>query len=175
MTWFTKWAFNNKAAVSLLVILSLAFGALSYHLIPRELFPSADQPMMTVIVMGEGADAKTMEEQVTEPIEHALGTVKGKRNIFSISADGYSKVDVVIDASTEIKEAKAEVQEIIDGLSLPEGYSKPVVSQLNVDQAPLWQIGLIVPNGITNDVLKKMEQDVVPKFQGISGISNVSV
>ena len=175
MVRFTKWALKNRAAVILLVVLSLGLGTLSYFTLPKELLPAADNPMVTVIVMGQGADAKTVEEQVTKPIEKAIGMVKGKKHVFSTSADGYTSVDISLDSSVDMDEAKVQVQEALNGLRLPEGYSAPIVSQLNLDMIPLWQIGLSFPNGITRVDMEKVENEIVPTFQGISGVANVVV
>ena len=40
---------------------------------------------------------------------------------------------------------------------------------------PLWQIGLSFPNGINREDMEKIENEIVPTFQGISGVANVSV
>ncbi|PWA11212.1 AcrB/AcrD/AcrF family protein [Pueribacillus theae] len=171
----TKWALHNRAAVVLLIVLSLGLGSLSYFTLPKEFMPAANNPMVTVIVIGEGTDADTISEQVTKPIEKAVGSVKGKKNVFSSSADGHATVDIFLDSSVDIKEAKIQVQEAVNALQLPEGYSKPIVSQLNLDMIPLWQIGVSFPNGITREAMEKIENEIVPKFQGISGVANVSV
>lgn len=175
MTWLTKWAFNNKAAIILLVILTLSLGVMSYFLLPKEFLPSADNPMVTVIVTGQGTDADTVSRQVTEPVEKAVASVKGKKNVFSVSGDGFSKVDIVLDSSADIKEAKAQVQEAVNTLPLPEGFAKPVISQLNFDMIPLWQVGVTLPGGTTGQNMEKVEKDVIPRFQGISGIADVKV
>ena len=122
MIWFTNWALRNRAAVILMIVLSLGLGALSYFTLPKEFLPAANNPMVTVIVMGQGTDADTMVDQVTRPIEKAIGSVKGKKHVFSTSADGYTSVDISLDPSVDMKEAKAQVQEAVSGLQLPEGY-----------------------------------------------------
>lgn len=175
MIWFTNWAMKNRAAVILIIVLSLGLGAFSYFTLPKEFMPAADNPAVTVIVMGNNTDADTIAEQVTKPIEKAVGAVKGKKHVFSTSADGFTSVDIILDSAVDMKEAKTQVQEAVNGIQLPEGYSKPIVSQLNLDMIPLWQIGLSFPNGVTREAMEKVENEVVPKFQGISGVANVSV
>src|SRR5690625_5300965 len=104
MIWFTKWALKNRAAVILMTVLILGLGTLSYFLLPKEFMPSANNPAVTVIVMGQGTDADTMAEQVTKPIEKAVGAVKGKKHIFSTSADGYTSIDILLDPAIDMKE-----------------------------------------------------------------------
>ena len=60
-------------------------------------------------------------------------------------------------------------------MHLPEVYSSPIVSQFNFDMIPLWQIGLSFPNGIAREDMEKVENEVVPTFQGIAGVANVVV
>ncbi|MBS4209024.1 efflux RND transporter permease subunit [Bacillus sp. FJAT-50079] len=175
MIGITKWGLRNKAAVILMIVLTLGLGVLSYFTLPKEFMPSANNPVVTVIVIGQGTDADTMSEQVTKPIEKAIGSVKGKKHVFSTSADGYTSVDITLDSAIDVKEAKVQVQEAMDGLQLPEGYSKPIISQLNLDMIPLWQIGLSFPNGIQREDMEKIENEIVPMFQGVSGVANVSV
>ena len=66
MSFITKWAFGNKAAVSLMTILILVIGVVSYFRLPMEFLPTADNPQVTIISMGQGTDSKTMETEVTE-------------------------------------------------------------------------------------------------------------
>lgn len=175
MIWFTKWALRNRAAVILMTVLALGLGTLSYFTLPKEFLPAANNPAVTVIVMGQGTDADTMAEQVTKPIEKAIGSVKGKKHVFSTSADGYSSIDITLDPSIDMKEAKAQVQEALNGIEIPERYSKPIVSQLNLDMIPLWQVGISFPKGINREDMETVENEIVPMFQGITGISDVLV
>ncbi|MFD1708786.1 efflux RND transporter permease subunit [Siminovitchia sediminis] len=175
MIWFTKWALKNRAAVILMTVLVLGLGTLSYFTLPKEFMPAANNPAVTVIVMGQGTDADTMTEQVTKPIEKAIGSVKGKTNVFSTSADGYTSIDIILDPTVDTKEAKTQVQEVLAGVELPEGYSKPIVSQLNLDMIPLWQIGISFPKGLDRENMETIENEIIPTFQGISGISDVLV
>jgi multidrug efflux pump subunit AcrB len=65
MTWFTKWSFQNKAAVSLTTVLVLVIGIVSYFTLPMEFLPTADNPQVTVVVLGQGTEVETMADSVT--------------------------------------------------------------------------------------------------------------
>ncbi|ANE45701.1 multidrug transporter AcrB [Paenibacillus swuensis] len=173
MTWLTKWAFGNKAAVGLLVVMALAVGLMSYTSLPMELMPEADNPQVTITALGPGQDAKSMEKNVTEPIENAVGLIKGKTAMFSTSGDGYAKVDLNFDAKTDMKEATAEVQKAVDALRLPEGVMKPFVIQFNTSMIPVSQITIAFDDGITDNNVKTAEETIIPALQKIKGVSNV--
>ncbi len=88
---FTKWAFKNKSAVSLMTILVLAIGIVSYFRLPMEFLPSADNPQVTIISMGHGTDSKTMEAGVTTPIEQAVTGIKGKSQYILLLVTDFRK------------------------------------------------------------------------------------
>jgi multidrug efflux pump subunit AcrB len=173
MSWFTKWAFKNKAAVSIMSILMLIMGLISYLTLPMEFLPSADQPLVTVVVMGQGTDSKTMESDVTSPIESSLSGVKGKTNIFSTTGDGYSKIDISYDSKTDMKAAKQEVQDALSKVQLPQNVSKPTVVQLNTSMISIAEIALTFKDGLTPQNLDLAQKKIIPSYKDIKGIGSL--
>ena len=53
-----------------------------------EFLPSADNPQVSIITIGQVADSKTMEDEVTSPIERAVRGIKGKSSIYSTTGEG---------------------------------------------------------------------------------------
>lgn len=175
MTWFTKWSFKNKAAVGLLVVIALALGAMSYFMLPMEFLPEADNPQVTVTVIGPGQDARSMESNVTKPIEQAVAFVKGKKETFSTSGDGYAQVNLFFDSKTNMKEAAQEVQKSIDPLVFPEGVMRPFVIQLNTSMIPIAQITIGFEDGLTDRNIEIAEKDIVGTLQKVKGVAAVAL
>jgi multidrug efflux pump subunit AcrB len=173
MSWFTKWAFRNKAAVTIMSILILVMGVISYYTLPMEFLPAADNPQVTVIVMGQGTDSKTMEDQVTVPLENAVAGVKGKKNIFSTTGDGFSKIDIFYESGISMKDAKQEVQESIAPVQLPTNVSKPIVVLLNTSMIPISQIAITFDEGLTAENIDFAKQKILPYFKDVDGVANV--
>ncbi|MGJ7910190.1 efflux RND transporter permease subunit [Neobacillus sp. LXY-1] len=173
MSRITKWALGNRAAISLMTVLVLLMGIVSYFTLPMEFLPSADNPQVSVVVMGQGTDSKTMETEVTKPIETAVAGVKGKKNIFSTTGDGYSKIDINFDSKTDMKEAKQEVQESISTLSLPTNVSKPTIVQLNTSMIPIADVAVTFKDGLTPENLKLAQEKIIPHFKDIKGIASI--
>lgn len=171
----TKWAFRNKAAIIVSVVLVLMLGLYSYFTLPKELLPIADEPTVTVTVMGNGFDAATLLDQVTKPIEQAVGSVKGKTEVLSTSTDGYTTVTINFDSKTNMKDAKTEVQDAISGITLPQGVSRPVISQLNTSEIPIADVALTFANGVTQQNIDTVKNKIVPMFQDIPGVANAGV
>lgn len=173
MTWFTRWAFGNKAAVFFMVVLILGTGIFSYFKLPMEFLPSADFPQISVTVVGQGFDAKSMLDNATTPIEKAVSSVTGKKEVFSTSADGFVKIDLTFDSKIKMKDAQASVQEAISSIVLPAGMSKPFVVRLNTSMIPLSMLSLSFKDGITKANMELTEQKIVPEFEKIKGLASV--
>ncbi|OAB37110.1 multidrug transporter AcrB [Paenibacillus macquariensis subsp. defensor] len=175
MGWLTKWSFANKAAVGLLVVMALVVGGISYTTLPMEFMPEADNPQVSVMVMGPGQNAGSMENKVTKPIESAVGLVKGKKEILSTSGEGYSKIDIYYDSKTNMKEASQEVQKAVDQLQFPEGVMKPFVLQLNTSMIPISEVTISFDDGLTDSNMEIMETTILHDLQNIKGVSNVGI
>lgn len=175
MSWFTKWAFSNKAAVGLLIAMALVVGAMSYTSLPMEFMPEADNPQVTITVIGPGQNAKSMEQNVTKPIENAVATVKGKTEILSTSGDGYGKVDIYFDGKTDMKQATQDIEKSIDPLQYPEGVMKPFVIQLNTSMIPVSEASIAFDEGLTDANIKTVENKIIPELQKIKGVANVAL
>jgi multidrug efflux pump subunit AcrB len=173
MTWFTKWALRNRPALVFSVIASIIFGIFSYTSIPMELMPSADQPYITISVVGNGMDAVSMDEQVTQPIEKVLTGIKGKRNVVAETGNNFSQMTVTFESSTNLKEAKQQIQDSISMVNLPNGVTKPYVTLLNTSQIPVVYLGLSFDKEIGNKELNLVDNDILPLFKDIKGVGNV--
>ncbi|MGW6661668.1 MULTISPECIES: efflux RND transporter permease subunit [Peribacillus] len=173
MEFFTKWAFKNKAAVSLVTIFILLIGVVSYFKLPMEFLPSADNPQVTIITMGQGTDSKTMEAQVTDPIERAVTGVKGKSSIYSTTGDGFSKVDLFFEAGSDMKQAKLDVQEALGSVALPQSMAKPTVTQLNTSMIPISFVAVTFKDGLTAENIDFTKKELEPLYKDIKGVSDV--
>ena len=175
MSSFTKWAFGNKAAVTVLTILILVIGVISYFKLPMEFLPSADNPQVTIISMGQGTDSKTMESEVTLPIERAVRGMNGKTSVYSTTGDGFSKVDLFFEAGYDMKQAKQDVQEALSKVALPVYISKPTISQLNTSMIPIANIAVTFEDGLTTENMDFAREELLSRYQEIKGVSNVDI
>ncbi|UOQ45966.1 efflux RND transporter permease subunit [Halobacillus salinarum] len=175
MQTLTNWAFRNKAAMALFVIITLLIGIISYFRLPMEFLPEADNPQVTVVTFGQGYDAGSMTTNVTEPVEKAVASVNGKTNVLSTTGEGYSQVSINFDSKTDMKEAKNHVEDALNGVSLPDGVGEPQISQLNTSMIPIGQVSLTFDDGLTKSNVDQVKNDFKPLFENEDGISQASV
>ncbi len=157
----------------IIVIMVLAMGVLSYTKLPMEFLPEADNPQVTVSVIGPGYDASAMDRAVTGPIEQALAGIKGKTNAFSTSGDGFSQVNLNFDSNTNMKEAKLEVEKAVAAVALPDNVSSPYVVQLNTSMIPISFVTLAFADGVSEAEKEATEQRIRDEFTAIDGVGSV--
>lgn len=168
-------AFRNKAAMIIVIIMVLGMGIFSYTKLPMEFLPEADNPQVTVSVIGPGYDASSMERSVTNPMEQALSAIKGKTNTFSTSGDGFSQVNLNFDSTTNMKEAKAEVERAVNTVQLPERVSPPYIVQFNTSMIPISFVTLTFAEGASDAQKETLEQRVLDGFRSIDGVGEVQL
>ncbi|MHA6484642.1 efflux RND transporter permease subunit [Paenibacillus sp. strain BS8-2] len=175
MNSITGWSFRNKAAVGLLVVMALIMGMISYFRLPMEFLPAADNPQVMIAAIGQGVSAKTMEDEVTSPLEDAVMFTKGRTSMFSTSGDGYSQISLNFDASTNMKEAKEEVERAIASVGLPEKVMKPFVVQFHTSMIPISWVTLTFDESLSNREREERLTVIKSELQGIEGTGQISV
>ena len=97
-------------AVLMVFLAAVVFGYFSYQRLAITLMPELSYPTLTVRTEYPGAAPEEVENDVSRPIEEALGVVGGLRHISSISRAGVS--DVVLEFSE--REAGEDTEEVVE-------------------------------------------------------------
>lgn len=161
--------------VNLLIIL---FGILGYSYLGVREFPSIDPAVITVQTNYTGANSDIIEQQITEPLEKAINSVDGIRNISSNSAQGSSTINVEFKLEKNLEEAANDVRDKVSQAvrSLPQDIdASPVVSKADADSEPI--ITMTVQSDTRNvmDLSDYAENVLAERLQTISGVSSVQV
>ena len=102
---------DRPKAALVLALLLLLLGGVSIYTLPITQFPAITPPSVSVSATYTGADAITVEEGVTTPIEVQINGVPGLDYLTSNSTDnGASSIEATFDLGTDIDIAALEVQ-----------------------------------------------------------------
>lgn len=86
-------------------------GFIALRNLPIEQYPEVAPPSLTISFVYPGADAETLEQNVTQVIEQQLNGVEGFLYMASTSqSNGTASIDVTFEAGTDIDVAQTEVQ-----------------------------------------------------------------
>ena len=96
---------------SVIAFLTLIAGLVALPLLPIEQYPEITPPTVRVSVRYPGADALTLAETVTAPLEQAINGVEGMIYLKSTSSDdGSVNIDVTFELGTDADLAAVRVQ-----------------------------------------------------------------
>lgn len=171
--------FSVKHPVSILmIILSIIMvGVICTFNIKIDYLPFLSERNILIKTSYEGVSAKDLEKLVTIPIEDSFASLKGIKNIKSVTRDGLSLLDIEIQWGTDIDLAITEAREIIDMAyqSLPSGCSKPVAEIFNPSNKNSITIAVKPRDGDLVYCRYIIDNEIKQRIQRINGVSAVSV
>ncbi|SDM32491.1 efflux RND transporter permease subunit [Pedobacter antarcticus] len=133
--------------ISILIVL---IGTIVITTLPISQYPNIAPPTVTVTATYTGADAETVEQTVTTPIESQINGTPGMKYLSSNStSDGRSAITVTFDVGTDIDIAALDVQNRV-GIaepSLPEAVRRLGVTTKKANNDILMVVGLYSPKG----------------------------
>ena len=94
--------------MNLMIVL---FGIIGFTYLGVREFPSIDPAQITVQTSYTGANSDIIESQITEPLEKAINSIDGIRNISSTSAQGTSVISIEFNLDKNLEEAANDVRD----------------------------------------------------------------
>ncbi|HET9014744.1 MAG TPA: efflux RND transporter permease subunit [Thermomicrobiaceae bacterium] len=166
----------RKRSVVLLAAILIAFmGAYGVTQLKTELMPNIDFPLVTVLTSYPGASPEAVDSGVSTPITNAVRAIPGLSTVRSTSSEGYSVVVAEFAYGTNMKDVVQTLTSSLGQLTLPQGASKPTVQQINFNQAPVMQLGLVGAGGNLATLRQIAQTQFVPGLSGLDGVGNVDV
>lgn len=128
-----------------MLILSLVVvGLVSYFKLGVDRFPNVDLPVVRVSTRLPGASPAEVESQITQPIEEAVNTVEGIKELQSVSGQGQSFVNVTFELNRDIEGASQDVRDRVARVlrDLPRDADPPIVGKSDNDISPVLTLAL---------------------------------
>ena len=159
-------------------ILILFFGIISFRFLGVRDYPAIDPPTVSVRTAYTGANAEIIESQITEPLEKAINSVPGIRNITSTSSQGSSSINIEFGLDVSLEDAANDIRDKVSQAqrSLPNDLeSPPVVSK--ADASSDYILAMAVKSDVRNPLeLTEFANNVlVDRLQTIPGVSGLSI
>lgn len=163
----TRYAATHPIGIVMIVLFFVTLGLYSYYRIGVELYPKINTPYVVVSVSYSGADAESVEQQITKPVEDALSSVSNVKHITSKSKTGRSQVTLELNFDADVDAAAVDASQKVNAIrkSLPDDADDPVVEKRDMDAAPIIDLALVsshpldemyslADNTLTNDFTK---------------------
>src|SRR5512133_4307182 len=94
MQWLARISVKRSVFATVLMLVILVLGTVSYKSLGLDFFPNTDFPLVVITTIQQGAAAQEIESDITDKIEGAVNTISGIDNLSSTSSEGVSIVVV---------------------------------------------------------------------------------
>ncbi|MEM9294031.1 MAG: efflux RND transporter permease subunit [Acidobacteriota bacterium] len=137
-------SFSTRRPVAVLVVfLALGvFGWFSYAQLPVTLMPELSYPTLTVRTEYAGAAPEEVENDISRPVEEALGVVSGLSRISSVSRAGISDVVLELTWDADMAQVTQDVLERLDLVFLPPEAERPLILRYDPSLDPVLELSV---------------------------------
>ena len=173
--------FINRPIVAMVIaILMVLVGLVSMTMLPISQFPSVVPPEIRIQTTFVGADAETVQQSISTPIEEQMSGVDNMNYMYSINANnGVMRMVVNFDVKTnpDIDQMLAQLREAQAGPQLPAAVQNYGVTILKSPTTPMLLVALYSPNGTYNATFLANYAyiNLVDQITRVKGISNINV
>jgi multidrug efflux pump len=169
----------KRPVLAIVMNLSLVlFGLIGFHFLGVREFPSIDPPVVSVRTGYPGANAAVIESQITEPLEKAINSIDGVRNISSSSNQGSSNITVEFNLTKDLEEATNDVRDKVSqaARSLPKDIDGlPLVAKADANSESILSMTLESDTRNQLELSDYAENVLAQRLQTIPGVSNVQI
>ena len=156
----------------------LLAGIIALRSLPVEQYPSVAPPSLTIGVTYPGADANTLEQNVTQVIEQELNGVEGFLYMASTSeSNGTASITLTFEAGTDIDTAQMEVQNRLRRVEqrLPEDVRRQGISVTEANSGFLLIVAITSKSGNTDpmEVNNYANTRILDELRRVNGVGNV--
>ena len=138
----TSFPTSRPVAILMIFLAAVVFGFFSYGRLPVTLMPELSYPTLTVRTEYPGAAPEEVENDVSRPVEDALGVVGGLTRISSVSRAGVSDVVLEFSWDTDMSDALQDTLEKLDLVFLPSEAERPLILRFDPSLDPVMELSL---------------------------------
>ena len=128
---------------------------------------------MVIMTPDPGASPQKAEAEITDPMEDAVSTISGIKNVSSLSANNMSQVMLEFEHGTDMDGAMVKVTSAVNQLELPENAGKPIIMEISMDMMPVTYLSVDKKGYDSVKLTKYVEDSVIPTLKRQDGVASV--
>ncbi|MCZ8293143.1 MAG: efflux RND transporter permease subunit [Hylemonella sp.] len=170
-------AIRRPVFATVLSLLVLLIGAVSFTKLPVREYPKIDEPVVTVTVRYAGASAEVVESQVAKPLEDSIAGIDAVDVITSISRAEQAQITVRFRLEKDADAAAAEVRDRTSRVrnKLPQAIDEPVIAKVEADAFPVIWLAFSSDTHSQLQLNELINRIVKPRLQTVTGAADVRI
>ena len=172
----SKFCVKKPFTVLVAVIIVLTLSAVSLTKMTTDLLPEMDLPYMMVLTTDPGASPEKVENDVTKPLESALGTVTGVTNVTSSSRENVSIVLLEFADGTNMDSTMVKVNTALNQVkdALPDTCGASNVMELSMDMVATLYTSVNYEGKDIYELSDFVSDTLLPRLERLDGVASVS-
>ena len=175
---FNLTAFSVQRPVTTVMVFGLfvVFGMVAFTKLPVRRLPNVNYPFVKVSISDPGANAATVAQTVTTPVEKALSSESGVVTMTGTSSPGRSTVSLQFVGGTNVDQKAASISLALQRLAraLPPTASPPAILKANPNALPMMDVAVSGPLA-ASQLYNLVTTLVAPTLQEVPGVAQVTV
>ncbi len=169
-------AVKKPVTTILIFVITMVMGLYSLTQLPIDLYPEIELPFLSVYTTYAGASAADIETNITRPIEDALNSVSGLKEMTSTSSDNVSVIFMEFEYETNLDEASNDVRSSLAFIEsfLPEDAEDPTIFKFNSSMMPIIFYAITAEESYKG-LEKILDEKLVNPLNRIDGVGNVGL
>jgi HAE1 family hydrophobic/amphiphilic exporter-1/multidrug efflux pump len=154
------------------------FGIIGFTFLGIREYPSINPAQISIRTNYTGANADIIESQITEPLEKAINSIDGIRNITSSSNQGSSNITVEFNLDKDLEAAANDVRDKVSQAvrSLPQDIdSAPIVSKADADSEAIISMTVQSDTKTALELSDYAENVIGQRLETIPGVSGIQI
>jgi len=177
---FSRFFIDRPVFAWVIALAILLAGGLALRALPIEQYPDVAPPSLQISVVYPGADAKTLEQNVTQVIEQELNGVEGYLYMSSASrSNGTAQITLTFEAGTNIDTAQVNVQNRLSRVEsrLPEEVRRQGINVTEANSGFLMIVALSSKSG-ENDSTELgniASNKIIDELRRVPGVGDITL
>lgn len=169
-------AVKKPITTILIFVITMVLGLYSLTQLPIDLYPEIELPFLSVFTTYPGASAADIETNITRPLEDALNSVTGLKEIFSRSSDNVSVIFMEFEYETNLDEAANDVRSSLAFVEnfLPDDAEDPTIFKFNSSMMPVIFYAITAEESYMG-LEKILDEKISIPLNRIEGVGNVAL
>lgn len=171
-----KFSVKKPFTILVMVVAIIILGFVSLSGMTTDLLPKMSLPYLLVITTYPGASPEKVESSVSEPVESALGSISGVKNVYSMSYENYGIVELEFADGTDMDSAMVKVSSALDSVksALPEECGSPNIMEISMDMMASVYLAASYEGKDIQETSRFVKDTLIPYLERQEGVTSIS-
>ena len=171
----SKVSIKRPYFTTMLNLLIIIFGLMAYPKLGIQDNPSVDFPFVSVSVAYKGVNPKTSEELLLKPMEEALKSLPGLKEMHGQAMQDSAFVWMEFNLNVEGDKAAAEVRDKLNGINFPKDAETPKIQKFDFSSKSIMSLSVSSNKLSLQELSNFIKYDLKPQLQTVEGVGDIYV